>query len=146
MISSSSPTNNNVKSRIAEAAELMGEGETEYFGISPYVILDQIGSIIVDAYSQLSSTFPTKLAAGCSFLSAGQIEAISNAWLQLVENAIDRNFELFEMYCTRNVFKLPDGYILPRIEELLETMNLNVDEQEFARLLDNFQHVFFWLF
>jgi hypothetical protein len=144
MISSSLFPNNNAKNRTAEAAELMGECETEYFGVSPYAILDQIGSIIVDAYSALSSEFSIKLTTACPFLSASQLEAISNAWLQLVENAVDRNFELFEMYCLRNVFKLPEGYVLPSIEGLLETMNLNVDEKEFEQLLSNFQNVNFY--
>lgn len=135
--SSSSPT-----FRIKEAAELMGERETAYFGASPFTLLDAVGASIVEAYAHLEQRFPHTLASACPFLTSAQVQAITQAWMQLVEAAVDRNFELFEMYCLRNVFQLPPGYLLPyeRIGVVSAAADgVHINAQQYERLVSDLQ-------
>ena len=123
--------------RTWEAAELMGERETTYFGVSPYNLMDRIGEFIVEAYAHLESRLPQSLSAACPFLTNAQAQAITQAWLSQVESAVDRNFELFETYCLRNVFKLPSEWLLD-----YETYHnsSNADAEGFDRLLDGLKN------
>jgi hypothetical protein len=70
-----------------------------------------------------------------------------------VEAALDRNYELFEAYCIRNVFSIPDGHIP---EHLIECQQHEVgvgrleqdsaDDKELAEMMGELQLVLFLIF
>lgn len=92
-------------------SELFYERETEYFGTTPYALLDRIGSIIVDRYfDALSQLHSTTLPSNCPFLSETQIAAALTQWTLMVESSIDKNFELFETYIMKNIMALPADF------------------------------------
>lgn len=106
---------------MAVLSELFYERETEYFGVTPYALLDRIGSLIVDRYFEaLSSLHSQQLPSNCPFLSETQIAAALTQWTLLVEGAIDKNFELFETYIMKNILALPADFPIDKFLALEE--------------------------
>lgn len=102
-------------------SELFYERETEYFGTTPYALLDRIGSMIVDRYfDALSQLHAAKFPANCPFLSETQIAAALTQWTLLVEASIDKNFELFETYIMKNILALPADFPIDKFLALEE--------------------------
>lgn len=92
-------------------SELFYEKETEYYGMTPYALLDRIGSTIVDQYFiTLNNLQNELLPKSCPFLSETQIAAALTQWSLLVEGTIDKNFELFETYIMKNILALPGDF------------------------------------
>lgn len=92
-------------------SELFYERETEYFGMTPYTLLDRIGSLIVEQYFLALNTLQNEsLPKSCPFLSETQIAAALTQWSLLVEGTIDKNFELFETYIMKNILALPADF------------------------------------
>lgn len=92
-------------------SELFYERETEYYGMTPYALLDRIGSMIVDRYFVTLTELQGKsLPTSCPFLSENQIAAALTQWSLLVEGTIDKNFELFETYIMKNILALPADF------------------------------------
>ena len=103
-------------------SELFYERETEYFGTTPYALLDRIGSMIVDCYfDALSQLHSAKLPSNCPFLSETQIAAALTQWTLLIEASIDKNFELFETYIMKNILALPADFPIDKFLALEET-------------------------
>lgn len=99
-------------------SELFYERETEYFGTSPYALLDKIGTLIVNHYFQaLNTLHSTTLPANCGFLSETQIAAALTQWTLLVESSIDKNFELFETYIMKNILALPTDFPIDKFSD-----------------------------
>lgn len=110
--------NSEKSSTISVLSELFYERETEYFGMTPYALLDRIGSIIVDKYfSTLSNLHSNTLPASCPFLSETQIAAALTQWTLCVEASIDKNFELFETYFMKNILALPHDFPIDKFLE-----------------------------
>lgn len=101
----------NGRTNLTVLSELFYERETEYFGMTPYALLDRIGSLIVDQYfDALSTLHSSTLPQNCPFLSETQVAAALTQWTLLVEGAIDKNFELFETYIMKNILALPSDF------------------------------------
>ncbi len=99
-------------------SELFYERETEYYGMTPYSLLDRIGSMIVDKYFvALNELHNETLPSSCAFLSETQIAAALTQWSLLVEATIDKNFELFETYIMKNILALPNDFPIDKFLE-----------------------------
>lgn len=99
-------------------SELFYERETEYYGLTPYALLDRVGSMIVDRYFVvLNELHNESLPKQCSFLSETQIAAALTQWSLLVEGTIDKNFELFETYIMKNILALPSDFPIDKFLE-----------------------------
>ena len=99
-------------------SELFYERETEYYGMTPYALLDRIGSIIVEEYFvALKKLHSESLPTSCPFLSETQIAAALTQWSRLVEGTIDKNFELFETYIMKNILALPNDFPIDKYLE-----------------------------
>ena len=99
-------------------SELFYERETEYYGMTPYALLDRIGSLIVEEYFvALKKLHSESLPSTCPFLSETQIAAALTQWSRLVEGTIDKNFELFETYIMKNILALPSNFPIDKFLE-----------------------------
>ena len=86
--------------------------------MTPYSLLDRIGSIIVDRYFvSLNELQNQLLPSTCPFLSETQIAAALTQWSLLVEGTIDKNFELFETYIMKNILALPNDFPIDKFLE-----------------------------
>lgn len=132
----------NSRNKSAILSELFYERETEYYGMTPYALLDRIGSMIVDCYFEVLNNLHTqKLPIDCPFLSETQIAAALTQWSLLVEGTIDKNFELFETYIMKNILALPnsfpvDKYLDEAIEENQEEEDLTNETHSLTDLED----------
>lgn len=61
-----------------------------------------------------------------------------------VESTLDRNYELFEAYCVRNVFCIPEGHVPEYLAECAvgEEMDGGELDTEMASILGELQKVF----
>lgn len=99
-------------------SELFYERETEYYGMTPYALLDRVGSMIVDRYFlALNELHNESLPKNCPFLSETQIAAALTQWSLQVEGTIDKNFELFETYIMKNILALPSDFPIDKFLE-----------------------------
>ena len=99
-------------------SELFYERETEFYGMTPYTLLDRIGSMIVDRYFlALNELHNESLPKNCPFLSETQIAAALTQWSLQVEGTIDKNFELFETYIMKNILALPSDFPIDKFLE-----------------------------
>jgi hypothetical protein len=99
-------------------SELFYERETEYYGMTPYALLDRVGSMIVDRYFvTLNELHNETLPKNCHFLSETQIAAALTQWSLQVEGTIDKNFELFETYIMKNILALPSDFPIDKFLE-----------------------------
>lgn len=115
-------------------SELFYERETEYYGMTPYALLDRIGSMIVDRYFvTLNELHTSALPNSCPFLSENQIAAALTQWSLLVEGTIDKNFELFETYIMKNILSLPNDF---PIDKFLCDQEQEDQEQEIKGAVD----------
>lgn len=58
-------------------SEFFYEREAEYFGFTPFQLLDQIGEIVVkNVYSMCDRVASNSLIPHAAFLSHGQVEAV----------------------------------------------------------------------
>ena len=63
-------------------------------------------------------------------------------WTLQVEQAIDKNYELFEAYCIRNVFSLPAGHVPPHMQKLKTSEECAEDvDAELAAVMAELQKV-----
>ena len=114
----SSSTSTKSKSKVNVLSELFYERETEFYGLTPYTLLDRIGSIIVDCYFEnLNELHKNSLPKSCPFLSETQIGAALTQWSLLVEGTIDKIFELFETYIMKNILALPSDFPIDKFLE-----------------------------
>ena len=114
-------------------SELFYERETEYYGMTPYTLLDRIGSMIVDEYfNSLNNLQTISLPSKCPFLSETQIAAALTQWSLLVEGTIDKTFELFETYIMKNILALPSDFPIDKFldneSEMDEETNQNQND------------------
>lgn len=59
-----------------------------------------------------------------------------------VEAALDRNYELFEAYCVRNVFSIPAGHVPEYLAECANTGNVDDSvDAEMAAIMGELQKV-----
>lgn len=119
-------------------SELFYERETEYYGMTPYALLDRIGSIIVEEYFvALKRLHSETLPLSCPFLSETQIAAALTQWSRLVEGTIDKNFELFETYIMKNILAIPSDFPIDKFLEEEEVVGgsegQSEDEHHFKR-------------
>lgn len=106
------------KPKVNVLSELFYERETEFYGMTPYTLLDRIGSIIVDCYFEsLNELHKNSLPKSCPFLSETQIAAALTQWSLLVEGTIDKNFELLETYIMKNILALPSDFPIDKFLE-----------------------------
>lgn len=99
-------------------SELFYERETEFYGMTPYALLDRVGSMIVDRYFLvLNELHNESLPQNCPFLSETQIAAALTQWSLQVEGTIDKNFELFETYIMKNILALPSDFPIDKFLE-----------------------------
>lgn len=111
-------------------SELFYERETEYYGMTPYALLDRIGSTIVDKYFvALNELHNESLPKSCPFLSETQIAAALTQWSLLVEGTIDKNFELFETYIMKNILALPRDFPVDCCGEASQADLKSLEEQ-----------------
>ncbi len=68
---------NNTPSTKGRLADLFYELETEYFGLPPFGLLDEIGEGIVNEVLSMFDRTPKSLAAKIDFLSNAQIETVA---------------------------------------------------------------------
>lgn len=124
-------TNKAVRSERSVLSELFYERETEYYGMTPYALLDRIGSMIVDRYFVTLNELQTSaLPNSCPFLSENQIAAALTQWSLLVEGTIDKNFELFETYIMKNILAIPSDFAIDEQDgAAVRTDQTDVDEQ-----------------
>jgi len=116
------------RNKSALLSELFYERETEYYGMTPYALLDRIGSMIVDCYFEvLNGLQGEQLPRECPFLSETQIAAALTQWSLLVEGTIDKNFELFETYIMKNILALPLDF---PVDKYLEVDDYEDKEEE----------------
>lgn len=57
-------------------ADLFYETETEYYGLPPFGLLDEIGEGVVSEILKMFERCPKAISSNIDFLSAGQIEAV----------------------------------------------------------------------
>lgn len=124
-------------------SELFYERETEYYGLTPYSLLDRVGSMIVDRYFVVLNELNNEsLPKQCPFLSETQIAAALTQWSLLVEGTIDKNFELFETYIMKNILALPSDFPIDKfLEEDGEEGTQAASEKDLKILNDQMEQV-----
>lgn len=63
-------------STVEKLSDLFYEKETEYFGVPPFFLLDEIGLVILNEVSEMAERCPIALSERAEFLSQAQIEAV----------------------------------------------------------------------
>lgn len=124
-------------------SELFYERETEYYGMTPYALLERVGSMIVDRYFvSLNDLHNESLPKNCPFLSETQIAAALTQWSLLVEGTIDKNFELFETYIMKNILALPRDFPIDKfLEEDCGESRQAASEKDLKNLNDQMEQV-----
>lgn len=71
-------------------SEFFYEREAEYYGFTPFQLLDKIGEIVVKSvYSMFDRTATSVLSPQLPFLSVGQIEAVDASLITRKLNAVN---------------------------------------------------------
>ena len=130
-------------SNSSHLSELFYERETEYYGMTPYALLDRIGSIIVEEYFvHLKNLHSESLPSSCPFLSETQIAAALTQWSRLVEGTIDKNFELFETYIMKNILAIPSDFPVDKfLEESADFERQAASENDLNLLQDQMEQI-----
>lgn len=123
-------------------SELFYERETEYYGMTPYALLDRIGSMIVEEYFvHLKKLHSTSLPTSCPFLSETQIAAALTQWSRLVEGTIDKNFELFETYIMKNILAIPRDFPIDKFLESADSDRFVASENDLKSLKEQMEQI-----
>lgn len=83
--------------------------ETAYFGFYPLRFTDRLIDHANDTIYTTAERFRTLLdsSSGSTLISPWQMEEAMLKLLTLLESAIDKNFDIFELYCLKNILKFP---------------------------------------
>jgi Mis12 protein len=89
------------------------EKETEYFGFYPVQFVDRVINAANEQIYESADRFLTVLQASeeSSLISPFQMEEGLLKLLTLMESAVDKNFDLFEMYLLKNIFRFPPSLV-----------------------------------
>lgn len=85
------------------------EKETDYFGFYPLQFVDRVINAANEIIYQSADRFLNVLHSSdeLSLVTSFQLEEGLLKMLTLLESAVDKNFDLLEMYLLRNIFKFP---------------------------------------
>ena len=100
--------------RASMEAPYLYEKETEYFGFYPIQFVDRVINAANEIIYQSADRFLNILHSShdeLSLISSFQLEEGLLKMLTLWECAVDKNFDLFEMYLLKNIFKFPASVI-----------------------------------
>lgn len=106
--------------------------ETRYFGFFPLVFVDRIINVVNEMIYSSIERFYTLLYSSEEVhkqLSPFQIEEGLSKVLTLMESAVDKNFDLFELFVLKNIFKFPDAIpiICPSTDSTKNEISGNID-------------------
>ena len=125
-------------SNSSHLSELFYERETEYYGMTPYALLDRIGSIIVEEYFvHLKNLHSESLPSSCPFLSETQIAAALTQWSRLVEGTIDKNFDILKI-----ILAIPSDFPVDKfLEESADFERQAASENDLNLLQDQMEQI-----
>lgn len=63
----------------SKLAELFYEKETEFYGIPPFALLDEVGEAVVNGVLGMIEKSPEAMSRQIDFLSPAQIESVSSS-------------------------------------------------------------------
>ncbi len=110
------------------------EREAEYYGFTPFQLLDRVGEAVVAAVFDMFSRLERDLGRA-AYLTPGQATAGLAQWSALVEARFGRNYEFFEAYIVRNVLCLPDTFVPPHRRSEGAVGGMAVSEDALSELL-----------
>lgn len=109
-------------------SEYFYEREAEFFGFTPFHLLDEIGNHVVNSAFDMFERvcgLESELKK-LSFLGDAQRDTGLGQWTAMVESRLGRNYEMFEAYVVKNVLCLPDQFV-PKHRQLSMAVN-SVDD------------------
>eukprot|EP00050_Salpingoeca_kvevrii_P015965 m.51523 g.51523 ORF g.51523 m.51523 type:complete len:225 (-) comp6617_c0_seq1:367-1041(-) len=93
------------------------EDETRFFGISPVNVVDlvinAVNEFAVDGAENVMSLLKEPERVESLSVDVDHLPENMNVALGFVQKAIDKYFDLFELYCFKNIFHIPETLPLP---------------------------------
>lgn len=107
--------------------------ETKYFGVEPAKLLGDICNMIQDyihsAVDALDEPLYTKLHPGHPDLTMDRVKTAVDRYLQIMVELSDRNFDKFELWCSRNVLHLPPAVSVDSISKDVDLSHTAEEEK-----------------
>ena len=90
------------------------EYETQFFGFTPQSFVDGVISAVNDyVFDVISELKETLLRKG---YPPARLTKELNAVIRHIQDKVDQNFDLFELYCLQNIFKIPSNVYISTSE------------------------------
>eukprot|EP00039_Didymoeca_costata_P026351 m.15784 g.15784 ORF g.15784 m.15784 type:complete len:211 (-) comp5484_c0_seq1:96-728(-) len=83
------------------------ETETQFLGFSPVTFVDYVINAVNDACYNSSEDIVKRIIAANPSVDEGLLRQDVDKVLNHIQDAVDKYFDLFELYCLRNIFKVP---------------------------------------
>lgn len=110
--------------------------ETEYFNSTPIQLLDEFCQIITSVCKESTgenNLSIKKFLQSCPILTESQVEIGRTTWQELFEKSLEKAYDLFESYVSRNILILPKSFPIstdPPNPPPSHLMNLNHLQEE----------------
>ncbi len=98
----------------------MYEYETQFFGFTPQSFVDGVISAVNDyVFDVILELKETLLRKG---YPAARLTKELNSVMKHIQDKVDQNFDLFELYCLQNIFKIPSNVCISPSEVTLHNL------------------------